>query len=367
MSPADGKAVTWIGLRSGDQRVWAPHGLGRMPPDGRPQPLSGVLEQGALVVEFIVPPRDRRTNLIRHAARDPWPAHLSVTLDTDGTLAVNQGWQGDSRAWHLHIPRLTEGETVIATLQWFGPEGTGLLSAWLPDRPRLIVAPAAPPLPLHALDAARIVAGPACRIAGDVAFVALSDRTVPIGPQGGLGPQTRVQTPAGRVAVDALRPGDRVTLAEGGTARILWSGTQRLPAQGRFRPFLIRAPFLGVDEDVILSADQRLRLTGSDIEYLFGTETVAVAARQMADQRRVILTASPPTVRYRQLLLDRPGRLLIGRTGFDPFDPGLLGHDPVLVALAGPGRAGVSAWPTDDSCPRLQDYEATTLRRMRAA
>jgi len=358
--------MTWIGLRDAAGAHWHPRGLGAT--GDAPDP--GLMPRGAILAEFTVFTGPVRRSILRLATRDPWESLFNLCLDPDGSLTILQGWQGDSRVWRLPLPRPTEGETVIVSLQWDGPARTGMVSAWLPDRPQLVIAAAAPPLPLHHMDALRMVKDPrACPMAPEVVFLAVSDRPVPVGPLDGVNDAAPVRVPGGWLAASALVAGDAVTLASGGLGRIVWAGAVQVPARGRFRPFHLRAPYHGLSYDILASADLRLTLRGTDIEYLFGTEAVAVAARQLTDQKRVVEPLPALTVRYRQFLIDRPGALTIGGAEVEPFDLSALNHDPRLVAVAGPGRITLPPMPPTlaGACPHLRDYEALTLRRMRAA
>lgn len=368
--------MSWIGLRDRDTALWQPRGLSR-PARGSAEPARGpdragrdeVMPRGALVLEFAVEAGSGRRNVLRHSTRDPWESMLSVTVEADGAIAVLQGWRGESRGWRLAVPGLSEGETLVLTLQWDGPARAGLVSAWLPDRPALFLVPAAPPLPLHRADAARMMTDArACMAAPGVAYLALSDQPVPLGPVGGVHLSAPVEVPGGALPAMDLRAGDAVQLAEGGLARIVWAGTARVPARGRCRPYLLRAPYNGLRADIMASGDLRLRLRGSDIDYVFGTEVVAATVRQLADQRSVVPLLPPPVARYRQFLLDRPGALVVGGAVVEPYDLAALGGDRRLISVSAPGRAALALgrMPQDGVRP-LKDYEALSLRRMRAA
>ncbi|MEM6895897.1 MAG: hypothetical protein AAF576_00860, partial [Pseudomonadota bacterium] len=69
-------------------------------------------------------------------------------------------------------------------------------------------------------------------------------------------------------------------------------------------PYVLRAPSMGLEHDLTLSAESLVELEGSDVEYLLGTERVLAQARQIGE-RQVPLTGLPPaTVTYHQLILD---------------------------------------------------------------
>ena len=175
--------------------------------------------------------------------------------------------------------------------------------------------------------------------------------------------------PGGFLPASALRAGDAVTLAQGGLARVIWAGSLRLPARGRFRPHVLRAPWNRLETDVVASADLRLRVWGSDVDYLFGESEVAVRVGQLTDQRRVLRPDPPLTMHYRQILLDRPGALIVGGAVVEPWDVEALGGDRRLIAVTAPGGAaaalvGAGRGPS----PRtLADHEVRSLRRLQAA
>lgn len=78
---------------------------------------------------------------------------------------------------------------------------------------------------------------------------------------------TRIATPAGERAVESVRPGDLVRLADGGTAEVLWVGRQAIAAcfvdPLRVWPVRIRAGALGPDvprRDLLLSPGHAVRV-----------------------------------------------------------------------------------------------------------
>ena len=82
---------------------------------------------------------------------------------------------------------------------------------------------------------------------------------------------TRLLTPEGERAVEALREGQRLVLAAGGTAAIVWIGHRRVdcsrhPEPGSVWPVRVRAHAFGADlpsRDVVLSPEHALFLDGA--------------------------------------------------------------------------------------------------------
>ena len=46
-------------------------------------------------------------------------------------------------------------------------------------------------------------------------------------------------------------------------------------------PVQLRSPYLGLQQDVFVSPSQRLVVGGSEVEYLFGCENVALVAQDL--------------------------------------------------------------------------------------
>jgi hypothetical protein len=80
---------------------------------------------------------------------------------------------------------------------------------------------------------------------------------------------TLISTPDGQVAVEALRPGDAIVTAAGGTTRVLWVGRQTIstrftPAE-RLMPVRVTAGALGGGlplRDLVMSSDHALLIDG---------------------------------------------------------------------------------------------------------
>ncbi|MCC7321365.1 MAG: Hint domain-containing protein [Rubellimicrobium sp.] len=366
----------WLGLRDRDGTAGGALAL---------TAAAGPMPQGALLAELAVPGGRGRQNLLRYGSRDPEPAYLALTFEPGFGIALRQGRGTESRQIILPVPDLSEGECVTLGLAWDLAAGAALLWAHLPDRPALFVAGSTRPLGPHFADARRILSDPLAAVMDrHLHFVAIADRPVPVGPVAGLGCGAPVAVPGGTLPAAHLAAGDAVLLAGGGLGRIAWAGTIALPARGRFRPYLLRAPYGGVTADFIAAPDLRLRLRGAEVDYLFATDAVSATVRQLADLRRVVTLPPRPVVRYRQFILDRPGAMIAGGVEIEPWSAAALGtRDPALLALSAPGPAAGAtiARPganpagnpgtdpgTDPGWARpLLDYEAMTLRRMRAA
>lgn len=124
----------------------------------------------------------------------------------------------------------------------------------------------------------------------------------------GLIGEARVWTPKGAIAVKHLAPGDTVLDAAGGTATV----RHVLRSPKTRKAICLRAPYFGLDHDIVLGADHRIAVTSDVADYLFGAETVLVPAWVLKDGRRAQHWEMLPRTDLYQVQLDRPAALKIG-------------------------------------------------------
>jgi hypothetical protein len=146
-------------------------------------------------------------------------------------------------------------------------------------------------------------------------------------------------------------------------AQIRWVCRQDLPARGRFSPLRLRSPFYGLHTDLIVAPDQRLLLSGSEVEYLFGEEQVSATAGHLMDGRTIVRGPFASVQSYYQLLLDRPASLIVNGAILESFDPGELAGNRDLIqssVLRGLPPELVPA-SYGSALPQLKGFEALTL------
>ncbi|WP_281856493.1 Hint domain-containing protein [Litoreibacter halocynthiae] len=150
------------------------------------------------------------------------------------------------------------------------------------------------------------------RVANDVGLKPASSNIndLPEAPANtGMMADTRIATPAGPRRIDELSAGDTVLDAEGHEAKI----RHVLKTDAPRNSFLMRAPYFGLDHDVVLAPDQKIVVTSDIAEYLFGEETVIMPVWALADGRKVGHYETRSTDRMYQLQLDTPEPMAIGR------------------------------------------------------
>ena len=203
-------------------------------------------------------------------------------------------------------------------------------------------------------------------------YAAIADHLSPAGPLPDLAGETQISTPQGAVQISCIRPGSRVDTADGIGACVISVINAHVPARGTFETVELRYPYLGLQEDINLSASARLLLSGCDVEYFFGQLWVSVTAAQLCDGVTAALQTPAPNARPSQLryalVLDRPAAIIAAGALIESYDltplmtcPAALEHS-VVAGLALPQLTTGA-----DSAPQLRDYEALTLRQARAA
>jgi hypothetical protein len=171
-------------------------------------------------------------------------------------------------------------------------------------------------------------------------------------------PGTRIDTLEGPVAVEAVRPGDRVLTRDSGYRTVCWAGRRDLGlaevlAQPAFRPVLIRAGALGPgcpDRDMAVSPQHRMLVCGARAELVAGEREVLAAALHLVGRPGISRAPAGP-VSYIHLMCDAHEILRADGAWSESFQPGqasLGGLDPgprdELLALF-PSLASGQAFP----------------------
>ncbi|RLJ41349.1 Hint domain-containing protein [Litoreibacter meonggei] len=125
----------------------------------------------------------------------------------------------------------------------------------------------------------------------------------------GMMADTRVATPSGPRRIDELSAGDLVLDTQGREAKINHVLTTDAPRNS----FLMRAPYFGLDQDLVVAPEQKIVVTSDIAEYLFGEETVIMPVWALNDGRKVGHFETRSSDLMYQLQLDTPEPLAIGR------------------------------------------------------
>ncbi|WP_371168270.1 Hint domain-containing protein [Aliiroseovarius sp. 2305UL8-7] len=123
---------------------------------------------------------------------------------------------------------------------------------------------------------------------------------------------TRLRTPDSEICVEELREGDELQTRDNGTQKVLWVGHKRITGARMFampelRPIRLRAGAIRSgqpDADLIVSGQHQILLNGKRARELFNEDEVLISARDLVDERRVIVDHSIREVTYYHVLLE---------------------------------------------------------------
>lgn len=309
--------MTWIAISDHDGFMIAPGGFG--PPAGGPglddMPGDALMVRGSLVIETRVPTTRRPRPLVSYKRGGDWPLHLSLQVVPGGglTLILDQGGEVLHRT--INHSETGRADVMRITYSWDAHNRVGRLALERTDQDTVILLPVASPKPLRYSDALALIRpGEGRYVAPDVLYLALSTAIEPVGPMPSLMPDTPVATPKGYRPVCEMRRGDTVLTPEGETVPVLHVLSRQVPASGSFHPVRMRAPYFGLLQDITVAPSQRLVLSGSEVEYLFGRESVLVPACHLAGGTTAKIAVSGPVVTYWQLVLPDHQALLVAGT-----------------------------------------------------
>lgn len=114
-------------------------------------------------------------------------------------------------------------------------------------------------------------------------------------------PGTMIETVIGPRKIESLRVGDQIVTMDNGLQPILWIGRQSVCATGRFAPIRFCKGAIGNIEDLDVSPEHRILVTGWRAELLFGVDEVLVAAKHLVNGDTIYVRKSAQ-VEYIHLL-----------------------------------------------------------------
>jgi hypothetical protein len=357
--------MTWIAVTQDQTSAFergAPTGL-RV--SRRAMARSDDLTRGSLYLEADLQrwKHDDQALFVFHS-NDPVHSHCAMHLGADATLTFSRRLDGESRQVCMPINGAMIDGTLRVTVSWDCARGTGLISAELPDEGVLVQREMIAPLPwtqgdLHRLKTPRatFAFGPSLRCFG------LSDGVEPVGLSPSLTDGTPILTPNGYVPIETLSAGDLVQTEQGPRA-ICWITQREVLARGRFRPIRLLAPYLGLKQDIILSPEQRIKISGTEVEYLFNEEAVLVPAQTFLHSNFATWHPAPAVIRYHQLVLEDHGVIDVAGCPMDTMFIGDLREQSEVMSTTVLAEASASQIPVHHAMayPALCNFEAITLR-----
>lgn len=189
-------------------------------------------------------------------------------------------------------------------------------------------------------------------------------------------PGVMIMTPQGEVAVEEIVVGDQVMTLDHGAQTVRWIGARQLQAadlaaRPGFNPVRITAGALAAglpEQDLLVSPQHRMLLSGAHAEMLFGEPEVLAAALYLVNERGV-RREYPQAVTYIHLMFDRHEIIRANGAWTESFQPGDLTLSGMGVAQRDEllalfpevemiGEAFAAARPS------LRAFEAEILRGM---
>lgn len=341
---------------------------------------DALMLRGTLVVELSIPDSRRPVPLLTFAQTGDWPINLHIQAVPGGGISFVLEQSGSLSHAVLNPSGSGRIGDVRLTYAWDSLAGYARLALERADSDRVQISVLPPPCPWRYQDLKTLMAPGPLRFTNKVlTYMALSDVLEPVGPMPSLDPATQVATPEGYRPVETLQRGDLVLSATGTSQQpVLHVLHRQVPALGIFRPVTLRAPFFGLQQDIRVSASQRLVLSGSDVDYLFGAPAVLVPARHLlgtslatpgqgngldAGQYRM------PTTRYTQLVLPDHAPLLAAGAVLESLYLGSLRCDRLRLKASQLAELDRTTLPEHGPprYPVLGPFDAAVLAEQRVA
>lgn len=364
----------WIGLHDAQSRLFDPAGLtgDGMSPQAPLRPVSddALVPRGTIMIETRLTPRRRPSPLLIFRLDGDRPLQITLQALPGGGLSLVIA-NGDDLQ-HVTVSHAETGRTdlVRLTYAWDAPQGRGFAAVENTATRDLTLQMLRAPRPVPLRDLRALAMGEGhLSLSEDIDFIAVADHVDCVGPSPGLHPATPVATPRGHVPVGRLQRGDTVITDDGQVVPVLARIDRTVPARGAFAPVLLRAPFFGLRQDILVSPQQNLLIRGNEVEYLFGHEAVLVPARHLSGASAAARLHIEGTIRYAQVLLPRHDAIRAAGTFAESLHIGRLRRKPRIQGASLLARLDPSTLPDHGPTqyPVLRAYDAQVLADYRAA
>ncbi|EPX79772.1 Hint domain-containing protein [Salipiger mucosus] len=355
--------MSWIAI-AGDGRRWTDPAFFEGAGD------EALMPRGSLVIETRLAGGDRPQTLLSHGRRHPWPGGLSIQAMPGGNIVLVIDQDGETFHTLLECPCDARTDLLRLTFSWESPRRWGRLVLERPGSERFALRETPPPPPLVLGDIRAMMHRPGpTRADPELAFIAVSDAVEPVGPMPSVCGDAPVSTPLGPRALADLRCGDTVHTQGSGVVPVLHRVEREVPALGSFRPVRLRAPWFGLQRDLVVAPGQALVVGGSDVEYTFGRAAVLVPAASLVQGFAADYEEGPLTVRYAQLVLPGHEAFVAAGVALESLYVGRLRRDRARQTAT--LLEGCSSGLMPEHCRAglqvLRPFEAVALAEARAA
>jgi len=135
---------------------------------------------------------------------------------------------------------------------------------------------------------------------------------------------TKIETASGPVAVEDLGAGDLIRTVDNGLQPLRWIGRRTVPAENAFAPILIRKGALGNTDDLRVSPQHRILLSGWRAEMHLGMTEVLAPAKALINGE-TILRETGGEVEYFHIMFDQHELVFAAGIESESFHPGDMG------------------------------------------
>lgn len=327
--------MTWLALSDHEDRRLSLRGLGI---DKHERPLlvddpNTPLLCGTIMFETRISANQDPKVLLSIKATEPNLRSLTFQTIAGGGVSVVQV-QG-ARKTHASLPLRAAEETdfIRVSYSWDATARSGRLTLEYPGKTMLSTTRVIDPQPLTLSDVRGLMLGQGDQVfARDMCFAALSNQIEPIGPSPTMLPDTPLATPWGYKPIASLRAGDTVMTQDAGVVPILHRLTRVVPARGSYGPIRLRAPYFGLQQDIIVSSHQPVLVDGPEVNYLFDQNAVLVPARHLINGFSAITEPCGPMVKYTQLLLPDNDAILAAGTALTSLNIGEISRNRDILS-----------------------------------
>lgn len=356
--------MSWIGLSDNSDTAFDRDGIGPLrPAPTRPERYASatgedILVRGTLLLEASAQPgRARKTDLVNLVDQDN---QLAIWLTRDGALAIRFGPGTETVATQFGGSGFADGSDFRLTLSWDAAFGTALASVEDLASGTLRQAELEMAAPVRSGLMRELLEEP---LPVGLRFLAVADTIEPVGLVPGFARDTAIDTPGGQRMVQHLRAGDLVITADRGPQPIRWIGRRDIPAAGELMPIRLRAPYFGLVRDIMVSADLRVLASGTEVEYLFGQESVLIEARHLVNGISASRANREKVVDMYHIVLDAHEILSVSGSSCESLFLGRLAQSTDILATTMLYDANPERLPIHEvlARPALKPFEAATL------
>ncbi len=294
--------MSWIAISDADSQHFSLDGL---EPGAHGLAKQGeALPRGSLVLETRLSPEGRPQNLLAYRVNSPEKRSLSFQAIPGGGIVfvLHQASETTHAVVNLDSPE--RADLLRITYSWDVAKNWARLAIERPETGWLSATTLKNSQPLYTDDIRSMTLAPQLlQRDGDVEFFAVSDKIEPLGPMPSLAGFVPILCQGRYKPLAEIKPGNLVETLEHGAVPVLGKIARTVPARGSFRPVRLRAPYFGLQQDIIVAPDQKLVISQPMVEYMFGCEAVLVPARHLVNGTSAIWQDTYLTKTYHQLVL----------------------------------------------------------------